>query len=272
MNLLQSIKEATDFIQKHITIKPDVGIILGTGLGGITHHIEVQLSLSYKDIPHFPLSTVESHEGRLLFGTLSGKQVVAMQGRFHYYEGYSMQQVTFPVRVLKALGVNTLFISNAAGGLNPEQQVSDLMAISDHINMQPEHPLRGKNEDTLGPRFPDMSDVYDMTLLDKAKAIAQRNGIRLHTGVYVSVSGPTLETPAEYRMLRTMGADAVGMSTVPEVIVARHMNMCVFAVSVITDLGVPGKIHKVSLEDVISASQKAENSLTILFRELISEV
>jgi purine-nucleoside phosphorylase len=270
--MLQQISEATEFIKSKVYIRPDAGIILGTGLGGLVHDIQVTATIPYSEIPHFPLSTVESHTGRLIFGKLGGRHVIAMQGRFHYYEGYNMQQVTFPVRVLKALGVHTLLISNAAGGLDPKQSVSELMLITDHINMLPEHPLRGRNEDSLGPRFPDMSEPYDLVLSNKIRAIAQRNDIKLNEGVYASVTGPALETRAEYRYLRIIGADAVGMSTVPEVLVARHMNMRVAAVSVITDMGLPDSLHKVTIEDVIAAANKAEPSLSLLFRELLAEL
>jgi purine-nucleoside phosphorylase len=268
--LLTQINDAAEYIRSKHYVKPDAGIILGTGLGGLVNDIQVSTTISYKDIPHFPVSTVESHEGKLIMGKLGGKNVIAMQGRFHYYEGYSMQQITFPVRVMKALGVNKLFISNAAGGLNPSQQVSDLMMLNDHINLLPDHPLRGKNEDSLGPRFPDMSEVYDIEFMNQAKAIAAKNNIRLHEGVYASIQGPTLETKAEYKFLRIIGADAVGMSTVPECIVARHMDMRVFALSVITDLGIEGKIKKTSIEDVIHAATIAEPNLSLIIKELIT--
>lgn len=270
--LLQQIDEAVEYIRSKHYVKPDAGIILGTGLGRLVNEIKITATISYKDIPHFPISTVESHEGKLILGKLSGKEVMVMQGRFHYYEGYTMQQITFPVRVMKALGIEKIFISNAAGGLNPNQHVSDLMIINDHINLLPEHPLRGKNEVALGPRFPDMSKIYDDDLIQKAKAIAAKNNFNIHTGIYASVQGPALETKAEYKYLRIIGADAVGMSTVPESIVAHHMNMKVFAVSVITDLGVEGKIKETTLEDVINAATIAEPKLSLLFKELIASV
>lgn len=268
--MLEQIQEAKTFIQSRCQIVPQIGLILGTGLGGLIKEIDIQEEISYDDIPHFPISTVESHHGKLIFGTLSGKPVVAMQGRFHYYEGYSMQQVTFPVRVLKQLGIERLLVSNAAGGLNPDYQISDLMILNDHINLLPDNPLRGKNHEELGVRFPDMFDTYDPEMIQKALHFTQARGIRVHTGVYVSVPGPNLETPAEYRYLRIIGADAVGMSTVPEVIVARHMDLPTFAVSVITDLCYGDMIQPVTVEEVIEAAHKAEPSLNLLIQELVS--
>jgi purine-nucleoside phosphorylase len=267
--VLEKIKEAAAFIQQKAGTNPQYGIILGTGLGGLIQEIEISDVIDYQDIPHFPVSTVESHSGKLIFGMLAGKNVVAMQGRFHYYEGYSMQQVTFPVRVMKLLGVQKLFVSNAAGGLNPTYEISDLMILNDHINLLPENPLTGKNLDEMGVRFPDMLEAYDREMIKQGLIIASENQIRVHQGVYVSVSGPNLETPAEYKFLRIIGADAVGMSTVPEVIVARQMNMPVFAISVITDLCFEGRLKYVTLEEVIAAAQKAEPSLTKLMKELI---
>jgi len=268
--LLKQIEDAVEYIRSKHYVKPDAGIILGTGLGGLVNEIKITTTISYKDIPHFPVSTVESHEGKLILGKLGSKEVIVMQGRFHYYEGYTMQQITFPVRVMKALGIEKIFISNAAGGLNPKQQVSDLMILNDHINLLPEHPLRGKNENSLGPRFPDMSKAYDEELIQLAKNIAAKNNIRIHEGVYAAVQGPTLETKAEYKYISIIGADAVGMSTIPECIVARHMGMRVFAISVITDLGVEGSIKETSLEDVINAATIAEPNLTLIIKELIS--
>ena len=259
------------FIKSHIgEYTPEWGIILGTGLGKLVSEIEIDHVIEYRDIPDFPVSTVESHQGRLIFGCLAGRKVVAMQGRFHYYEGYTMQQITFPVRVMKRIGIQRLAVSNASGGVNPNYEVGDLMLINDHINLLP-NPLIGKNDDTLGPRFPDMSEPYDRRLLDAAVRIAKRLGIRYHLGCYVALSGPTLETPAEYRYIRTIGGDAVGMSTVPEVIVARHASIPCFAVSIITDLGVEGKIKEVSLDDVIKAANTAEPRMTALIKELIRE-
>ncbi len=272
MDYLNKISEAVSFIKsKHDNPIP-VGIILGTGLGSLGNQIAVDLEIDYQDIPHFPVSTVESHSGKLIFGALSGKKVVAMKGRFHYYEGYSMKEVTFPVRVMKKLGVETLLVSNASGGLNPDQEVGEVMVISDHINLFPENPLRGKNYDELGPRFPDMSDAYSRRLIDLALAIAHEKDIKLHTGVYCGVEGPNLETPAEYKYLRIIGGDAVGMSTVPEVLVARHSGMEVFGISAITDLGVEGKIHQVSLQDVLVAAAKAEPVMSQIMRELVGRM
>lgn len=268
--MIQQLHVATEFIRRHITIfQPEFGIILGTGLGALVEEITVSHSLAYKDIPHFPLSTVESHSGKLIFGQLGGRNVVVMQGRFHFYEGYSMEQVVFPVRVMKLLGVKKLFVSNAAGGLNPDFNTSDLMIITDHINLQPTNPLIGKNMEELGPRFPDMSEPYDLHLIQQAKDIAEQHNLNVRTGVYASLPGPMLETNAEYRYLSIIGADAVGMSTVPEVIAAVHMGLPVFALSVITDLCVPGKIKKVVLLDILEAAAKAEPSMTLLIKELI---
>ncbi|MFN6013901.1 MAG: purine-nucleoside phosphorylase, partial [Flavobacteriales bacterium] len=219
-----------------------------------------------------PVSTVESHSGKLIFGELGGKKVMAMQGRFHYYEGYNMQQVTYPVRVMKLLGIERLFVSNASGGVNPDFEVGEIMIMDDHINLFPAHPLIGKNFDELGPRFPDMSEPYDPEMIEMAKHIAAENNIKVSVGAYAGLTGPTLETPAEYRYVRAIGADAVGMSTVPEVIVARHMEIPCFAISIITDLGVPGKIHKVSLQDVIDVANRQEPKMTLIMRELIARI
>jgi purine-nucleoside phosphorylase len=267
---MQKIAEATSFIQQQYPTQPEFGIILGTGLGALVEEVKIDHSIDYKSIPHFPVSTVESHSGRLIFGTLGRAKVVVMQGRFHYYEGYSMKEVTFPVRVLKNLGITKLFISNAAGSLNPTYMLSDLMVINDHINLQPDSPLTGTNLEQMGPRFPDMSDAYDSELVGQAIEIAVDLGIPCHQGVYVSVPGPSLETVAEYKYLRIIGGDAVGMSTVPENLVARHMGLPCFAVSVITDLGVPGKIKKISIDDVIAAAKAAEPGMTKLMKELIN--
>lgn len=265
------IQEAVAAIRRRTNYQPLIGIILGTGLGQLVNRVQIKESIRYDEIPHFPVSTVESHSGHLIFGELGGKPVVVMQGRFHFYEGYNMQQITLPVRVMKLLGIQKLFISNAAGGLDPDYQLADLMALNDHINLLPENPLRGKNLDDMGPRFPDMYQSYDLHLLEQARAIAKRQGATLREGVYVSVTGPNLETPAEYRFLRTIGADAVGMSTVPEVIVARHMQLPVFAVSVITDLCSPGALEPVTIEKVLAAAAKAEPKLTALIEELVSQ-
>lgn len=267
---MQHIREAVDFIKDQYSYSPDFGIILGTGLGSLVNEVEIKHTIDYQDIPHFPVSTVESHSGRLIFGRLGEAHVVVMQGRFHYYEGYTMQQVTFPVRVLKLLGIKKLFVSNAAGSLNPDYGLSDLMVINDHINLQPENPLRGANLDEMGPRFPDMSEPYDRVMIGQAMELAAAHQIPCHQGVYVSVPGPNLETVAEYKYLRIIGADAVGMSTVPENLVARHMDLPCFAVSVITDLGVPGKIKKIDIEAVIAAAKVAEPKMTLLIKELIA--
>jgi purine-nucleoside phosphorylase len=266
---LAKITQAADYLKKRTQVFPEVGIILGTGLGSLVEEIKVAHTIGYEEIPHFPLSTVESHPGKLVFGELGGKSVVVMQGRFHYYEGYTMQQVVFPVRVMKLLGIEALLISNAAGGLNAKYHLSDLMLIHDHINLLPDNPLRGQNIDALGVRFPDMSEPYSFDLIQKAKAIAEKNHIFLHEGVYASVMGPNLETRAEYRYLRTIGADAVGMSTVPEVVAAAHMGLPVLAVSVITDLCSGENLKKITIEDVIQAATQAEPNVTFLFTELI---
>jgi purine-nucleoside phosphorylase len=270
--MLNRIQEAVDFIQTKTQVKPEFGIILGTGLGGLVKEIEIIDEIPYEQIPNFPVSTVESHKGRLIFGNLGGKKVVAMQGRFHFYEGYSLQEVTFPVRVMKLLGIAKLFVSNASGGVNPDFEVGEIMIINDHINFLPGNPLIGKNLDELGPRFPDMSDPYDTDLIDRAVEIAAKNNIRVSQGVYLGLTGPTLETPAEYKFVRVVGADAVGMSTVPEVIVARHMEIPTFAISIITDLGVPGKIKKVSVQDVIAVASRQEPKMTLIMKVLIASL
>ena len=269
---LSQIQETTDFLKKQTAgFTPQFGIILGTGLGALVQEIEIIHQISYDEIPHFPVSTVEFHKGRLLFGILGGKRVVCMQGRFHYYEGYSMAQVTFPVRVMKLLGIERLFVSNAAGGVNPDYRVSDLMILQDHISLfLPENPLRGQNFDSLGDRFPDMSEVYEPTMIEKALEIARQNDIRIHKGVYVSVTGPQLETRSEYRLLRQLGADAVGMSTVPEVIVARQMNLPVFGISVITDLCIPESLEKAEIAKIIAAAAVAEPGMTLIIKALVS--
>jgi purine-nucleoside phosphorylase len=270
--MLEQFKQSVEFIQSKTNIQPVFGIILGTGLGGLVKEIEIVDEISYEDIPNFPVSTVESHSGKLIFGYLGGKQIVAMQGRFHYYEGYDMQQVTFPVRVMKLLGIQKLFVSNASGGVNPDFEVGEIMILNDHINLFPTNPLIGKNIDELGPRFPDMSKPYDHHMIELAQAIAKENNIRVATGTYLGLTGPTLETPAEYGYVRTIGADAVGMSTVPEIIVARHMSIPCFAISIITDLGVPGKIKEVSLQDVIEVASRQEPKMTLIMKELISRL
>ncbi|RFS24800.1 purine-nucleoside phosphorylase [Chitinophaga silvatica] len=270
--LTANIAAAEEYIRKFWNEKPVAGIILGSGLGNLAADIEQPIAIPYSDIPHFPVSTVEGHSGQLILGYMQGKPVVAMAGRFHFYEGFSMQQVTFPVRVMKALGIHTLFISNAAGGMNSGFKVGDLMVIKDHINLQPEHPLRGKNDENLGPRFPDMSEPYTKTLILSAFEIAKANNIHLHSGVYVGVQGPTFETRAEYRYMHIIGGDAVGMSTVPEVIVAVHAGLKVFAMSVITDIGIREEENVITHEEVLAAAKDAEPKLTLIFRELIRQL
>ncbi|HET6528468.1 MAG TPA: purine-nucleoside phosphorylase [Balneolaceae bacterium] len=258
----QKRDEALAFIQNQTDERPEYLIILGTGLGHLADEIDIKHTISYADIPHFPVSTVESHAGRLLFGSLSGKNVVAMQGRFHYYEGYTMQQIAFPIRLLKALSASTLMVSNACGGMNPNYRRGDIMLINDHINMLGDNPLIGPNDDELGPRFPDMSEPYTERLLEIAESVALDKGIRMHQGVYLALSGPTMETKAEYRFLRMIGADVVGMSTVPEVIAAVHMGMEVMGISVITDECFPDALEPVNIEQVLEAAGKAEPKMT----------
>ncbi len=269
--MLEKIRNTANFITDKTGFQPDVGIILGTGLGGMVKEIDEKASLPYEEIPNFPVSTVDGHKGKLIFGYLGGKKIVAMQGRFHYYEGYTMEEVTFPVRVLKLLGIKTLLLSNASGGMNPDFEIGDVMILDDHINLIP-NPLIGKNIDELGPRFPDMSEPYDHELIQKANEIAAEKNIKTQKGCYVATTGPTLETPKEYQYFRIIGGDAVGMSTVPEVIVARQMGLPCFAVSIITDLGVPGKIVKVTHEDVQEAAQKVEPDMTYIFTKLIEKL
>ncbi len=270
--MLNKIQETADFIRSKTNVNAQFGIILGTGLGGLVNEIEIIDSIPYTEIPNFPVSTVKGHQGRLIFGKLSGKSIVAMQGRFHFYEGYTMQEATFPVRVFKNLGIHTMVVSNAAGGMNKNFKVGDIMFIDDHINLMPSNPLIGKNYDELGPRFPDMSIAYDAELLNLAKTVAKDLGIPTQQGVYAAVSGPTFETPAEYRYMRIIGADAVGMSTVPEVIVARHSDMKVFALSVITDLGGMDETVAVSHEEVIEAANNAEPKMTAILKELLKRL
>ena len=267
--MLARIQETASFIKERMSTSPETAIILGTGLGSLVNEITDKYEFKYEEIPNFPLSTVEGHCGKLIFGKLGDKDIMAMQGRFHYYEGYSMKEVTFPVRVMRELGIKTLFVSNAAGGMNPEFQIGDLMIITDHINTFLEHPLRGRNID-YGPRFPDMSEPYNRNLIAQAKEVAREKGIRVVEGVYVGVSGPTFETPAEYRYYRTIGGDAVGMSTVPEVIVAKHCGIRVFGMSVITDLGIEGKIVEVTHEEVQEAADKAQPLMAEVMCELIN--
>ena len=270
--LAARIAEAVQAIRGRTAAAPGIGIILGTGLGALAERIEVETSIPYGEIPHFPLSTVESHSGRLLFGTLGGRPVVAMQGRFHRYEGYTLQQVTFPVRVMRALGVDTLIVSNACGGMNPLWAPGELMLMADHINLLGESPLTGPNDDALGPRFPDMSQPYDRALQHLAREVALEQRIPLRSGVYVAVPGPNLETRAEYRMLRAMGADVVGMSTVPEVIVARHGGMRVLGISIITDACLPDALEEADIATIIATAGRAEPNLTKLVEGVVARM
>ena len=268
--VLKRLQEATDFIRGKTSLIPEVAIVLGSGLTDVVKEVEVDITIDYEDIPNFPVSTVEGHSGKLLLGTWNGKRVVVMSGRFHYYEGYSMEQVTFPVRVMKQLGAQTICITNASGGLNPEFKVGELMVVTDHINLNSDNPLRGANSNELGPRFPDQHAVYDKVLIGKANEIAVQHRIKLHRGVYVGVPGPTFETPSEYKYMRTIGGDAVGMSTVPEVIVAHHAGMRIFCVSVICDEGNPAVPKKITHQDVVEAAREAEPKITTILRELLS--
>ncbi|MDE5653084.1 MAG: purine-nucleoside phosphorylase [Muribaculaceae bacterium] len=270
--MLEAIRQTADYIRKEVGATPEIAIILGTGLGDLANQIEVTKEIDYKDIPNFPISTVEGHSGKLIFGNLGGKYVMAMKGRFHYYEGYDMKQVTFPVRVMKEIGVKTLFVSNAAGGMNKEFVVGDVMVITDHINLFPENPLRGKNYEELGPRFPAMTEAYSKRLVAIADGIASEEGMRLMHGVYVGTPGPTFETPAEYEYFRIIGGDAVGMSTVPEVIVANHTGMEVFGVSVITDLGGKDITQVPSHEEVQQAAVKAQPTVVKLVTTLVERL
>ena len=270
--MLEKFNESADFIKSKTSIRPSIGIILGTGLGGLVNEINIVDEIPYENIPNFPVSTVKGHSGKLIFGELGGKKVMAMQGRFHYYEGYTLQEVTFPVRVMKIMGIENLFVSNASGGVNPNFEIGEIMIQNDHINLFPGNPLIGKNIEELGTRFPDMSEAYDPKLIKIASDIANENNIKVSYGCYAGLTGPTLETPAEYKYVFNIGADAVGMSTVPEVIVARHMNIPCFAISIITDLGVPGKIQKVSHQDVIEVAAKQEPKMTLIMKELIARI
>jgi purine-nucleoside phosphorylase len=267
--MLEKLNRIKGFLKENGFKDPVAGIILGTGLGGLSDKIERRIEIDYEDIPGFPPSTVDGHEGKLIYGSLGGKKVVAMKGRFHYYEGHGPEMVALPVRVMKYLGIRSLFLSNAAGGVDPSFRIGDIMVITDHINLLP-NPLIGENDDRIGVRFPDMGEAYDKSLIDQAFLIARKNNINLQKGIYLATTGPTYETPAEYRYFRIIGADAVGMSTTPEVIVARHMNLRCFAVSVITDLGVEGKIEYLTHEMVQEEAAKAEGRLTTLITELIS--
>jgi purine-nucleoside phosphorylase len=272
MELYDQIQEAKTFITSRWKSQPKVGIILGTGLGGLAQEIEADVSLPYGEIPHFPVSTVQSHAGRLVCGTLAGKKVMAMEGRFHFYEGYSLQKITFPVRVMKALGCEVLVVSNACGGMNPQWAKGDIMIIADQINLLGDNPLIGKNDDRLGPRFPDMSEPYDRKLIALAEQVAREEKIACHKGVFVAVSGPNLETPAEYRFLRGIGADVVGMSTVPEVIVAVHSGMRSVGFSVVTDMCLPDALEPAKLEEIIAVANTAEKKLRVLVKRVIGEL
>ncbi len=269
--LYDEIYEAAHYIQQKTKVQPAWGLVLGSGLGGLADAIQDAQAIDYKDIPHFPVPTVEGHKGQLIFGKLAGVPVVAMAGRFHYYEGYSLQKVTFPIRVMKALGVGSLLVSNAAGSVNPAHEIGDLVFIKDHINLLPDNPLRGPNDERLGPRFPDMLHTYDKALLEQAMVIAKEQGFRAHTGVFAVMSGPNLETPAEYTFLHRIGADLAGMSTVPEVIVAKHAGMRISAVSVVTDLGYPPEaIRETTHEAVLEAANEAAHKLQFIVEKLIS--
>ena len=269
--MLEIINDTVNYIKTRIQDKPEIGIILGTGLGGLVNEIDIKHSIPYNEIPNFPVSTVEGHSGKMIFGKLGGKNVVAMQGRFHFYEGYEMWQVIFPVRIMKYLGIKTLFVSNASGGVNPDFEIGDLMIITDHICLVP-NPLIGKNQPEFGPRFPDMSDAYDKSLVKKAKELAKEMDIKIQEGVYTATTGPTFETPAEYTYFRVIGSDTVGMSTVPEVIAARQMEIPCFAMSIITDLGVPGKIVEVTHEEVQKVASKSEAKMTKIFTGMIEKL
>ena len=271
-DLKAKITESVEFINQKSKIKPEIAIILGTGLGGLAEDIKEKEIIPYSEIPNFPVSTVQSHSGNLVLGKLGNKEVVAMQGRFHYYEGYNLKEVTFPVRVMKKLGADTIIISNAAGGMNRFFKRGDLMLITDHINLFGDNPLIGPNDEELGPRFPDMSEAYNQKLIELTKKVALKEKIRLQEGVYAGLTGPTLETPAEYRFLISIGADAVGMSTVPEVIVANHMGMKVLGISCITDLAIDGVIVKTSVEEILKAASDAEPIMTKLIKKVIEKI
>lgn len=270
--MIKQIYESVAYIQALTDIKPATGIVLGSGLGSFTSEIENAVEIPYGEIPHFPVSTVSGHPGKLIFGTIKGKPIVAMAGRFHFYEGYDISEVVFPIKVMKFLGIKNILISNAAGGTNSGFKVGDLMIINDHISFFTPNPLIGKNEDDLGPRFPDMSEPYKKELIDKAKQIAEKNGIQVKEGVYVSVTGPTFETRAEYKLIRILGGDAVGMSTVQEVTTAVHMGIPVFAMSVITDIGIREEENTITHEEVLQAAKEAEPKLSLIFKELIGQL
>lgn len=270
--MMKKIIDAVEYIQSIHAAKTQIGIILGSGLGNFIKEINIEAQISYADIPHFPVSTVQGHSGELIFGEIGGKKVVAMAGRFHYYEGYSADEIIFPVRVMKYIGVQTLLLSNAAGGVNPEFEVGDLMIIKDHISQFTVNPLIGKNEIEFGPRFPDMSEPYKKDLIEKAKAIAKAKGINIREGVYLGVTGPTFETRAEYKMIHFLGGDAVGMSTVQEVIAAVHLGIKCFAMSVITDIGIREQLNKITHEEVLHAAKEAEPKMSYVFKEVIAQL
>jgi purine-nucleoside phosphorylase len=265
----EKVQQTVSYIKDKTNFKPEYGVILGSGLGSFTDDIDIQFTLPYNEIPNFPVSTVEGHKGALVFGTIGTKNVVAMQGRFHFYEGYDMKEVTFPVRVMKYLGVEKLVVSNASGGVNPDYEVGSIVVLTDQINMLPEHPLRGKNDERFGPRFVNMSEPYSRKMISKIKEIARDLDIKVQDGIYMGLQGPTFETLSEYRMVKRLGADCVGMSTVPEVIVARHMDLETFGISVITDMGDEDNIEEVNHEEVLKAAKKAEPQVRQLIKELI---
>ena len=269
---LQKFNETLSYLKKGYSFTPEVGIVLGSGLGNFSNEIEVEKEISYNDIPHFPVSTVEGHKGKMIFGNISGKKIVCMAGRFHFYEGYDTEHIVFPIRIMKMLGIKALFLSNAAGGVNPDFKVGDLMIITDHVSLFTPNPLIGKNISDFGPRFPDMSEPYKKELIQRAKNIAKRLGISLKEGVYYAVTGPTYETRAEYKLIKTLGGDAVGMSTVQECIVANHMNLPVFAMSVITDIGIRDDENRITHEEVLEAAKNAEPNFAAIFKEMILEL
>ena len=266
---MKDFQETIAYLKERADLQPEIGIVLGTGLGDLVHSVSIRHEFDYSDLPHFPVSTVETHKGKLIFGELEGKKVVVMQGRFHYYEGYSMKQVTYPIRIMKLLGIQKLLISNIAGGINPQFELGDLMVIEDHINLQPDNPLLGKNLDDLGPRWPDMFEPYQRKMIDQAISFGKAHGYRIFEGVYASVAGPNLETRAEYRYLDRIGADAVGMSTVPEVLVANHMGIPVFAISAISDLCYPPRLKPANIQELLAAAAEAQPKMTAIFKGLI---
>jgi len=272
VDVMEKFNEALSYLKAAYPVSPEIGIVLGSGLGNFSDEVKVEKEISYNNIPHFPVSTVEGHKGKLIFGSLGGKKVVCMAGRFHFYEGYNAEQVVFPIRIMKLLGVRALLLSNAAGGVNPSFNVGDLMIITDHVSFFTQNPLIGKNMADFGTRFPDMSEPYKKHLIQKAKEIAQKNGITLREGVYYGVTGPTFETRAEYKLVHALGGDAVGMSTVQECIVANHMNLPVFAMSVITDIGIREDQNKITHEEVLEAAKEAEPKFATIFREMVAAI